>query len=180
MTRAEMNEYVILWQQPDGTISTTVPARPPLEGESIGQWLDGIALRFQNAAPQLHQEFQLTRLPNMTRTAIAASVGAGPDGGPSGRFRWCWRYRNGQVVVDMALARQQRLKELREERDGRFPEADKAWMRAVGQKRPADADQWEQYRQALRDLPATAQTDLDRLLTPSALETYQPDWPETP
>jgi hypothetical protein len=97
---------------------------------------------------------------------------------PSYRFRDCWRVSSGAVSVDMPLARQQRLAEIRAERNEKFARLDAEWMRATGQKRTAEADAIEAKRQTLRDIPATAQTALESCKSTDDLESYQPEWPE--
>ena len=101
-----------------------------------------------------------------------------PSDLPSYRFRDCWRLSGDAIKVDMPLARAQRIKEIRAERNGRFTGLDAEWMRAMGQKRLAEADAIEAKRQVLRDIPATCLTALDACTTPGALETFQPEWPK--
>lgn len=101
-----------------------------------------------------------------------------PSDLPSYRFRDCWRLSGDAIKVDMPLARAQRIAEIRRERNARFAALDAEWMRAMGQKRLAEADAIEAKRQALRDIPATCLTALVACTTPDALETYQPEWPK--
>ena len=108
---------------------------------------------------------------------------------PSWRFLDCWRHNGKTVIVDMALAREQRLTEIRSERMSRFVALDAEWMRATGQKRAAEADAIEARRQLLRDIPQMliGQKALDGVVckallsdcrTVEELETLVPTWPE--
>lgn len=99
---------------------------------------------------------------------------------PSRRFRNCWRHGAGAVAVSMPLARQQRLAEIRSERNERLVESDKDHSRLADIGTDQQRADLRTYRQALRDLPATVQTDLAALTTPEQLDQYQPAWPVKP
>ena len=172
-----MADWCILWAKPSGDIRVTRPnPRQRLPEEPEGQWLDGIALRTQAANPDLAD---CTRLPDCLLHQL-----------PGRRFRNCWRHDGGAVKPDAALARQQLLAEVREERDRRLTasDGDKHRLDDIGtatQKR-ALAD----YRQALRDLPAVVENRLS-MMTVAELEAYalgsreefaedHPLWPGNP
>jgi hypothetical protein len=111
----------------------------------------------------------------------AGCVGLGRQALPSSRrFRDCWR-RNGRAVdVDMPLARGQRLAEVRADRDARLSAADALTLKTMDSAVRADQDNVKTYKQALRDLPAAAQTDIGAAASPDALAAYEPPWPATP
>jgi len=94
-------------------------------------------------------------------------------------FRNCWReHETGgvkNIVVDMPLARAQKMAEIRAERNKRLAETDGLILRAKETGQAAQESRLALARQALRDLPATV--GLDTLATPEALEAFQPNWP---
>jgi len=154
----------VLWQRPDGSISVTCPGQPPLEGEPLEMYLDGVALRAQNVDPELAGA---VRLPSVQVSVL-----------PGRRFRNCWRWSGNALRVDLPLARQQRLKEIRGERDRRLAATDGPWMRSVERNLLVERQQLESQRQALRDLPAQAAADLESCADEAAVAAYQPQWPE--
>lgn len=93
---------------------------------------------------------------------------------PSDReFRNAWRDEGAAIGHDMAKARELRLAKLRRERVGQLEQLDRDWMRAMGQKRSADADDIEAQRQALRDMPTRVQPLLDAAQTVEELKAVQ-------
>ena len=84
------------------------------------------------------------------------------------------------IAVDLPLARTQRLAELRTERNQRLDASDKARLQAMDDNDGPRIAQLRLYRQALRDLPATAQTQLDTVTTDDALDAWSPTWPLAP
>lgn len=100
----------------------------------------------------------------------------------SRRFRNQWRRRkdNGEIEPDVSLAQQTRMLEIRAERDGRLVESDKEKARLDDIGTPEQIAALKDYRQQLRDLPATAQTDVAAITTPDGLDLYQPPWPVKP
>ena len=97
----------------------------------------------------------------------------------SRRFRDCWRHDGAGVSVDMAKARGQRIEEIRAERDSRLRATDGEMLREQEQGTPRLAP-LAAHRQALRDLPPSAATALDAVVTPEGLDAYQPPWPVKP
>ena len=92
------------------------------------------------------------------------------------RFRLCWRQSGAAPPhVDMPLARQQRMAEIREERDRRLARSDGQWARALDIGTPGEVAALKTYRQALRDVPQ--RVTLDAVATPTALAEYDPMWP---
>lgn len=125
-------------------------------------WFDAAEKRLTEANPH----FPHVRLPDCLFEEL-----------PTVHFHNCWRDDGtGKVVVDMPLARTQRLREIRTERDRRFAPLDNEWMKATGQGNKAEAEALEAKRQALRDIPQNI--DLEAVTTPEALEAFEPNWPE--
>ena len=94
---------------------------------------------------------------------------------PRRRFRPCWRWTGTGVAVDLPLAKQQRLAEIRAERNRRLDASDKDYLRAIDLGTPAEIDAMRTYRQALRDVPQIVNLDVVRDAV--ELEAYQPVWP---
>ena len=88
-------------------------------------------------------------------------------------FRNTWRQAAGKVFVDMNLAKEQRMKEIRTERDKRLKDSDGPFMRAM--EREEGANDLKAMRQALRDIPQN--TDLSAINTPDELKAFKPEWP---
>lgn len=148
----------IVFQRPDGGITLRCPCDPQRESESETDWLDRIAAKRPRGERLFNVD--LADLP------------------PTGRrFRDCWRLILGEIRVDRALAVQQVLTEVRQERNTRLlaTDAERARLEDVGtaEQRAALAAK----RQALRDLPAVVSGQLAGL-TVAQLATYQPVWPE--
>lgn len=131
-------------------------------------YLDRIALETWAATPALRGA---TRLPNVDRAAL-----------PTSRyFRNCWRWDGNRVQTDLALAKAQRLAEIREERNRRLAASDgeRARLEEIGT--PQQRTALAQYRQRLRDIPLTVEADFAVWLAPADdLERYQPPWPAPP
>lgn len=70
------------------------------------------------------------------------------------RDAWTDSMRQG-IIHDMGKARALHLGFLRVERAGVMEQLDRDFTRALGQKRPTEADAIEAKRQALRDMPVT-------------------------
>ena len=99
---------------------------------------------------------------------------------PSRAYRDQWREQGGVVVTDMALARAEKLDELRVTRKVKFEALDAEWMKAMGQGDSGAAATAESKRQALRDLitkdgaPGTVQPAIDGIDDPDELKAYLP------
>jgi hypothetical protein len=66
------------------------------------------------------------------------------------------------------------MDQIRAERDVRLAATDIDVFKLDGQAIPAPL---KAKRQALRDIPATVQADLNSAATPEALEAFEPTWP---
>lgn len=164
-----MTEKRMVWQRADGTLAILIPApNGRREGESEEQWLTRITARAMANDTGLAAAM---RLPDTTSAELPTSW----------RFRNCWRADgDGRPAVEMALARAQRLEEIRAERDKRLAVSDGPMARANETGTPPEIQALKQYRQALRDVPSqlTANNILEGLTTPEELEGFEPVWPE--
>ena len=96
---------------------------------------------------------------------------------PTMHFRNCWRNAgDGTLPVNMPLASEQLMAEIRAERDKRLTatDAEKARLDDVGT--VAQQNALAAKRQALRDIPQGF--DLDIITSPEELEVFEPEWPE--
>ncbi len=97
---------------------------------------------------------------------------------PSRKYRNCWRWQSDQIKVNLPLARAQKLEEIRKERDARLVESDKEWMIAMTTGAGQEAiDAINAKKQALRDLPEIAESDLSSKLAVTTIDAYEPEWP---
>jgi len=155
----------IVWETPSGEILFTSPApasRHPEENEQ--DWLDRVA------------EIVKAKSPEMLGRATRHKDEIFDDLWAKGLYRFRTarkRGGDGELFVDMPLARVQRMGEIR---DGYFPPFDAEWTKAMGQGNTAEAQRIDTQRQILRDIPQTI--NLDRITTPKALAEFQPEWPE--
>ena len=95
---------------------------------------------------------------------------------PHRKFRKCWRDDgSGKVHVDIPLAREQRMAEIRAERNTLLDASDKEKARIDDVGTAEQKTAISAYRQALRDLPAVI--NLDAIDTPEALDVFEPTWP---
>ena len=97
---------------------------------------------------------------------------------PTNRFfRMAWKRGIGKIDVDMPKARIIKTNLVRAERDTRLATEDIELMKAEEGGNVGEATQIKAKKQALRDLPTTIQPDLEAIMTPEALEAYEPAWP---
>lgn len=94
---------------------------------------------------------------------------------PDAKYRECWREKNGQIVVDLDLARAKKLAELRAIRDEKLAETDKEWMKLASQGQ--DLTAINAKKQALRDLPEQMESDLAAKRKAETIDAYEPEWP---
>ena len=93
---------------------------------------------------------------------------------PPRLFRDAYELGDGVCVCNMQKARRLRVDAIRAARTPVFVTLDHDWMRAVGQKLPAQADAIEAKRQALRDLPQTYAAQIGDAKTPEELAAVKP------
>ena len=97
------------------------------------------------------------------------------------RFRRCWRRVGaGLPVVDMPLARTQRMNEVRVARQPRLDKCDDDIKKAEDKEDIAQLRNLRVYRQKLRDLPATEKPNVDAITKPEVLAAWEPTWPVSP
>lgn len=96
-------------------------------------------------------------------------------------LRDAWRPGNPSCYVDLPAAREIVLaRRVQQPLASRVTEADRAIERALDRNDAALLPKLRAYRQALRDLPATAKVQIDALSTAAELEMWQPTWPVMP
>ncbi len=155
-------ESAIVYENPDGTIRYTVPARNSrLYRENQAEWLDLVEQHERSHDAKLKGAL---RLPNCRVADL-----------PLGGFRNCWRNKGGRVEVDLPLARAQRMDEIRRARNARLEKSDGLMARARELGIQSEIDALAAIRQRLRDLPAGV--DLTDLQTAEELAAFEPDWP---
>lgn len=143
----------IVWQKPDGSLAITIPADPTADIESV-------AAHAQNADPSLSDCVRLDNVESL----------------PNRRFRNCWRY-NEKIEVDIDLAKQQVLAEVRMERNKLLDASDKEAARLADIGTPEEQAKLKVYRQQLRDLPVVIETELMLIEDVKDLENYRVDLP---
>lgn len=94
---------------------------------------------------------------------------------PNSKYRDCWREKDGEIIIDLSLARAQKLEEIRTERNKRLEESDKEWMVAVSM--GIDPVAINGKKQALRDLPDAAETALAAKRSINTIDSFTPSWP---
>lgn len=88
-------------------------------------------------------------------------------------FRSAWIAVGSSVAVDMPKARVIQMNNLRKVREEKFKELDRDWIKYMGQKNQRMADEIEDKRQKLRDIPQTV--NLEAATTPEELKAIWPD-----
>ena len=159
---------------PDGAVTILHPnPRHQRPDESARAFLDRIEAL--NRDPGHHRDKRGAPIPPLGATMTAVGDVDAPP--PTRRFRACWRWRDGAVVVDLPLARAQRLAEIRRERDRRFAALDGEWTKATATGDGAGAARIDATRQRLRDVPQAATVALETCATPETVAAYEPAWP---
>ncbi len=158
--------FRIVWTLADGSTAITHPMESPRAGETEAQMLDRLAAK---ALAECEVLVGATRRTNVDHAAL-----------PSRAFRSCWRFNSGAVQINVNLARTQKINEIRAERNLRITESDKLILKYIDVGTAQQQADIRAYRQALRDLPTTVQTELAALTTPAQLAAYVPTWPADP
>jgi len=100
--------------------------------------------------------------------------------GQSRKFRNCWRWDSTKIETDLPMARAEIMAVTRTERNEKLIDSDGKQLKVNETGSAQDQTDWETHRQALRDLPATVQTDVDALTTAADLEAHAVTWPTEP
>lgn len=100
--------------------------------------------------------------------------------GESRKFRNCWRWDGAKIETDLPLARAEIMVAVRAERNERINATDGMQLRANEIGSAQDKTDWNDHRQALRDVPATVQGEVDVLTTAADLEAHAVSWPTEP
>jgi len=145
----------VIYTRPDGGVSVVIPTQETLDRFPVEADLDAHLLdRSIPADASAVQFIDHTDLPT-DRT-----------------FRNAWRRDLGAVVVDMPLARDIQMAHIRAARDDALAASDTDMIRAQEDGDPANV--LKVRRQALRDMPANIQTQIDNAPNPTALKSTWP------
>jgi len=151
----------IVYTRPDGGVSVVCPAP-----EFVAQF------------PTEQEALAAVQVKAVPADAINVKICDVINIPTSRRFRNCWRQvGTTPPVVDLPLAREQRMSEIRTERDKRLAISDGQMARAQDTGTPAEVMVLRGKRQALRDLPVTVETELAMIQLVDGLATYEPTWP---
>ena len=152
-----MTNHRIVWKNTDGTIAVTIPApKGRRKDEKESDWFERVALKAQPSGS--------TRLPDCMAETL-----------PKRYFRNCWRDVNGKVEIDMPLARNQKMNEIKDKRNELLNESDKEHLRLQAVGTDEQKQKMETYRQSLRDIPQNV--DLEVVTDSDSLEVFEPNWP---
>ena len=154
----------IVWTRADGGVTVQCPA---------DRYVASFPTEAEGIAAVIAKDIPLDR----QHTAVVCTHDDLPS---TRRFRNCWRRPTARVVVDLPLAREQRLEELRRDRTPRLAKSDIDVVRALEDPSSARVGLLRTYRQALRDLPATSHLGLAACPTADALAAWEPAWPVDP
>lgn len=150
---------VLIMARPDGTMFLRNPIRPKRKDETDEEYLQNIASDNPDGA-------------GLVSVVDSATLPA-----KHSEFKGARRWKNGAVEIDMPEARKIKMGCIRAERDKRLAATDAAMLKAIETKDPG-ASTLAAKRQALRDLPATVQPDIDAATDPTSLSAIEPSWPE--
>lgn len=160
-----------IYQWPDGSLYTLAPnAKRRLPDEPEAEFIARVLAEDEAKDVTLIFKPGWVRLADVDTATLPARR----------RFRAAWRWRGGACVEDVTECRKVRLAEIRADRNKRLAASDPDMMRARETGALMAETNLKDYRQKLRDLPATAQTDLDVVPTPDAVAAYEPVWPVKP
>jgi len=161
---SESSPLRIVWRHPiNGSLSVTTIVSPPLDGETEQEHVSRIAAITQAKDPSMAGYQQVGTIHR--------------DNLPGRKFRNCWQFIAGTVAVDVILARQQVVSEVRRERNQKLTVSDGEMLRRIERGTAEQQAAYRQYRQRLRDVPAVVTAELELLATARQLEDYRPVWP---
>ena len=89
-------------------------------------------------------------------------------------FRNCWRSNGAKIAVDMPLARDEHMANIRRARDAMLAKKDGEWVKEFSRGNQAMVDAIEAERQKLRDVPQTIDAGVRDATTPEALKAMWP------
>jgi len=148
---------IIVWTRPDGGISICSPCISKDDPKDYTE-AEALARALAKDVPADAQNVKV-----LDRSKLPEKL----------RFRNAWRQKGDGFEILLAESRKLVLTEIRRVRARKLDELDKQWLRAKGQKKENEAEQVEAKRQALRDLPQTA--NLERFNSIDELDQYWPD-----
>lgn len=166
-----MNTARIVFTRPDGIVAVVCPS--PEFVAKFGSEAEALAvLRTKRVPPDAQ---------NVYECQVDEVYPPGKTVAETRRFRASWRQANPQLpTVDMGLARNQRLDEVRLLRKPRLTKSDADYLRAVETNNTDLRSSLATYRQTLRDLPATSKPEVAACATPDQLMAWEPTWPVDP
>lgn len=167
-----MNTTRLCCAMPDGTVRILSPAPEMFDPSSRTRQL--LAEKGKLPLEATEQEvWAFIRAKDVPKDAVSVCAHDASELPQDRTFRNAWTHDGEQVCVDMPKARQIHLENIRRARAPELDRLDKEWMKAMGQKRMADADAFEAMRQSLRDIPQVL--DVNMAQTPEDLKAL---WPE--
>ena len=89
-------------------------------------------------------------------------------------FRPAWRWNGTAITLDLPICQQRHLEKLRRVRNTKLQNSDAEYIKALEQNNTSKLDTLKQYRQALRDLPETIQTEMSNAATPNDIKAIRP------
>jgi len=180
----------IVWGNPDGSVSHTAipignrlivtPDGPRRLEDVIGPVTDaklqGLNIEWAETEDECASRVEQKLKQEFTDKVVIART---PPNLPR-RLRNAWSHSNGSLTVDLPKARGILLKELRGVRDALLADSDKEQSKLNDIGTAQQKSKLKQYRQALRDLPATVTSQLEAITDPLQLATFLPVFPEKP
>ncbi len=157
---------VIVLQKADGSIALVYPVEPKGATETPAQHLARIEAKARLGDPELATA---TRINVVEQSEL-----------PSRRWRAQWRANGGNIEANLIAVKQARLQELRNERNVLLTATDVTSIKLQENGTAVQKVAFAAYRQALRDLTVTVQTQLNALNWPVEVEAYVPTWPTYP
>jgi len=145
----------IILKDATGHLYVVIPARPMRKDETEQAYLDDIAAKSMVAGASEVARVDVSELP------------------ASRAFRNQWRHDGVSVKVNMALARVEKMKQIREKRNNLLAATDGEFLKQT--ETGGATSVLKAKRQALRSIPQT--TDLSAIGTPEELEAFEPKWP---
>lgn len=97
---------------------------------------------------------------------------------PDPKYRSCLAEKDGEIVIDLAKAKVQKIEEIRKARDEKLKESDVEFMVAMSQDQASDViTAIKEKKQALRDITEMARNALASKKKIETVDAYEPEWP---
>lgn len=189
----------IQWGKPDGTVAITTVApgmrlvRSAYFGDQFFSYDPAIPLehviglrdpaQFKVEWAETEAECAARLVPyfqSNTEVVRGASVLGHEKPNLPYRLRKAWRYADGKLTIDVSAARQALLAELRAKRDDLLNESDRLQSIVTDIGTAAQKKDLRDYRQSLRDLPASISSQLANVADVDQLAAWKFVVPEKP